>query len=79
MNPKRKAGEAQSGRFEAVCATLFRPTLAEAVSDIESLATTNRVNPVLYLYGTHYDKKPWRVTFDIMKFIDLMNHCHSRS
>src|SRR5260370_30471751 len=48
-------------------------TDSEAVSDGESLSTTNRINPVLYLYGTHVNGKPWRATLDLMDFVRLVN------
>src|SRR5262249_10077416 len=39
----------------------------------EAVASTNRINPVLYLYGTHMSGKPWRATLKLLEFVRLMN------
>lgn len=59
--------------FNKIIHATVMNTDSEAVSDGESLATTNRINPVLYLYGTHMNGKSWRATLDLMNFIRLVN------
>jgi hypothetical protein len=39
----------------------------------EAVASTNRIKPVLYLYGTHMNGKPWRATLKLLEFVRLMN------
>jgi hypothetical protein len=39
----------------------------------ESAACTNRINPVLYLYGTHMNDKPWRATLKLLEFVQLID------
>jgi hypothetical protein len=59
--------------FNKIIHATIMNTDSEVVSDGDSLATTNRIKPTLYLYGRHMNGKPWRVTLELMEFVRLMN------
>src|SRR5207302_2088196 len=58
--------------FNKIIHATILHTDSEAVSHPESYATTNRINPLVYLYGTHM-LKPWRATLNLMDFARLVN------
>jgi hypothetical protein len=64
--------------FNKIIHATVLDTDTEAVSHPESYATTNRINPLVYLYGTHVNGKPWRATLNLMDFVRLMNQALPR-